>query len=70
MVEFSHTRHRGIGMDQFGYALGAATPFIFGLMVLWAILWVLLPFAVFGIKGLLKDILKELRRANDIRRGY
>jgi len=32
--------------------------------VLTAIMWFLLPFAVFGIKGLLRDILAELRRLN------
>ncbi len=37
---------------------------IFGVVL--AILWVLVPSAIFGIKPLLQDILKELRRANAI----
>lgn len=37
---------------------------IFGVVL--AILWVLVPFAIFGIKPLLQDILTELRRANAI----
>jgi len=37
---------------------------IFGVVL--AILWVLVPFAIFGIKPLLQDILAELRRANAI----
>lgn len=37
---------------------------IFGVVL--AILWVLVPFAIFGIKPLLQDILVELRRANAI----
>lgn len=38
---------------------------LFGLIV--AILWILVPFAIFGIKGLLRDILRELRRANELK---
>lgn len=38
---------------------------IFGcFMLLLSILWILIPFAVFGIKGLLRDLLAELRRNN------
>jgi len=32
-----------------------------------AILWILVPFAIFGIKGLLRDILREQRRANELK---
>lgn len=40
---------------------------IFGFfIVLLGILWVLIPFAVFGIKGLLRDLLREVRRNNDL----
>jgi len=36
---------------------------VFGIMFLLAVsvLWIALPFAIFGIKGLLKEILKELQ---------
>lgn len=30
------------------------------------ILWILVPFAIFGTKPLLRQILSELRRANDL----
>ena len=40
---------------------------IFGVVL--AILWVLVPFAIFGIKPLLRGILVELRRANAIAEG-
>lgn len=40
-----------------------------GLMILFlivlAILWVALPFAVFGIKGKLDDIIKQLKILNE-----
>jgi hypothetical protein len=40
---------------------------IFGFFViLLGILWVLIPFAVFGIKGLLRDLLREVRRNNEL----
>ena len=37
---------------------------LLGLMV--AVLWVLLPFAVFGIKPLMQQVLREQRRTNDL----
>lgn len=37
---------------------------IFGVVL--ATLWVLVPFAIFGIKPLLQDILVDVRRANAI----
>jgi heme exporter protein D len=40
---------------------------IFGFFViLLSVLWVLIPFAVFGIKPLLRDLLRELRRNNEL----
>lgn len=37
-----------------------------------AVLWFLIPFAIFGIKGLLKEIIYEQRRTNELLRnpGY
>ncbi|UXY46995.1 hypothetical protein [Stenotrophomonas maltophilia] len=37
--------------------------------MLLAILWVLVPFAVFGIKGLLKQLILEQRRTNALLAG-
>ncbi|MDX3932663.1 MAG: hypothetical protein QHC77_12085 [Stenotrophomonas sp.] len=34
--------------------------------VVLTVLWVLVPFAIFGTKPLLRQILAELRRANDL----
>lgn len=51
-------------MEQVAYWLGYWAPVWAPILLIAAILWVLLPFAVFGIKRLLKDILKELRRLN------
>ncbi|MEN5039514.1 hypothetical protein ABE424_04965 [Stenotrophomonas sp. TWI1149] len=37
--------------------------------ILWALLgllWIFVPFAIFGIKGLLKQIVAEQRRTNEI----
>jgi heme exporter protein D len=40
---------------------------IFGFFViLLSVLWVLIPFAVFGIKPLLRELLRELRRNNEL----
>jgi hypothetical protein len=40
---------------------------IFGFfIILLSILWILIPFAVFGIKGLLRDLLREVRRNNEL----
>lgn len=39
------------------------------LLLVLAILWILIPFAVFGIKGLLRDILAEQRRTNALLSG-
>jgi hypothetical protein len=40
---------------------------IFGFfIILLSLLWVLIPFAVFGIKGLLRDLLREVRRNNEL----
>lgn len=38
---------------------------MFLLIALLAILWIALPFAVFGIKGRLDDIIKQLKRLNE-----
>lgn len=50
--------------------LGGASAFValatFFFLVVLTILWILVPFAIFGTKALLRQILAELRRANDI----
>lgn len=50
--------------------LGGASAFValaaFFFLVVLTILWILVPFAIFGTKPLLRQILAELRRANDL----
>jgi hypothetical protein len=36
------------------------------LALLVAVLWILLPFAVFGLKGLLRDAIAQQRRTNEL----
>jgi len=46
--------------------LGAGMSLFFGLfLVLLAVLWILVPFAIFGIKPLLKQLIAEQRRTNE-----
>ena len=40
--------------------------FLFSLGVVLSILWILVPFAVFGIKGLLRRQIEEQRRTNEL----
>lgn len=40
--------------------------FVLGFLVL-TIAWIVLPFALIGIKPLLRDLLAESKRANDLR---
>jgi hypothetical protein len=35
-------------------------------VILLAVLWILVPFAIFGIKPLLKQLLAEQRRTNEL----
>lgn len=49
----------GAGMAGFGAAL------ILFLMVL-AVLWILVPFAIFGVKPLLRQLLAEQRQTNEL----
>ena len=50
-------------MSNLGAAPGILTILILlGLVV--AILWIILPFAVFGLKGLLKQAIEEQRKTN------
>jgi hypothetical protein len=46
---------------------GALAIFLICLAIVVAVLWIFLPFAVFGTKDLLREILAELKRANDAR---
>ena len=43
---------------------GATYPAIFALIL--TVLWILVPFAVFGIKSLLRQLIAEQRRTNDL----
>ena len=43
---------------------------ILAIVVLWIVLtiaWIILPFALIGTKPILRQILEELRKANDVR---
>lgn len=47
-----------------GYAAFGGIILIFGVIL--SILWILVPFAVFGIKGLLRQLIVEQRRTNEL----
>jgi Na+-transporting methylmalonyl-CoA/oxaloacetate decarboxylase gamma subunit len=40
--------------------------FLFALGLVLSVLWILVPFAVFGIKGLLRRQIEEQRRSNEL----
>lgn len=44
---------------------GSVSVFVIILLIVLAVCWFLLPFAIFGIKGKLDRIIKELVKAND-----
>lgn len=46
---------------------GSVSIFAVLFLIVLCILWILIPFAIFGIKPLLSAILAELRRANDLK---
>ncbi|AWH25762.1 hypothetical protein [Stenotrophomonas sp. YAU14D1_LEIMI4_1] len=48
------------------WAFTGVTLFLGLLGLVLTVLWIFVPFAIFGIKPLLQDILAELRRANAI----
>lgn len=48
------------------WAITGVTLFLAVLGLVLAVLWILVPFAIFGIKPVLQDILRELRKANAI----
>ena len=50
-----------------GYAAFGGILLVFGFIL--SVLWILVPFAIFGIKGLLKQLIAEQRRANDLLTG-
>ena len=50
-------------MGEIGVALGIILSI---LAVVIAVLWILMPFAVFGIKDLAKSIIAEQKRTNEI----
>lgn len=43
---------------------GSASVFVIIFIAIWAVLWFLLPFAIFGIKPRLDRIIEELVKAN------
>jgi len=46
--------------------LGGIYLFVIIVGVIIAILWILLPFAVFGLKDLMRKVLSEQRRTNEL----
>ncbi|MBO9716722.1 MAG: hypothetical protein J7507_07895 [Pseudoxanthomonas sp.] len=59
MLATASTTAAATGMDIF-MLIGA----IFGLIL--TVLWILVPFALFGIKPLLRELIAEQRRANEL----
>jgi uncharacterized membrane protein len=51
-------------MDAYGIFGGIVGLLIVLFLFVLGILWLLVPFAVFGIKGLLSDLIREQRRTN------
>ena len=49
-------------------ASGLAAFGVFGMIFMFflRILWILVPFAIFGIKPILRDLLKEQKRSNEL----
>ena len=48
-------------------ALGAGVVIAIGVLcLLIAVLWILMPFAIFGTKDLLRELIKEQKRTNEI----
>ena len=56
----------GFTGPQLGGGIFVIATYIFLFLV--AVLWFLLPFAVFGIKPLLKELIGEMRRMNESQR--
>ncbi|MFX1722827.1 hypothetical protein [Stenotrophomonas sp. AS1] len=53
-------------MSGFEMGYGLVMLLIFGLGAVLAILWIFVPFAVFGIKPLLNDLIREVRTNNQL----
>ncbi len=48
-------------------AVGGVVMLILGLLVLViAVLWILMPFAIFGTKDLLRELIREQKKTNEI----
>lgn len=56
-------------MEPYGTLTGGISFTLLLFCILLAILWVLVPFALFGIKGLLKELIAEQRRTNALLAG-
>ena len=49
-------------MQETGAGVGAIVTILSALAIITMVLWLFLPFAIFGVKGLLTNILDEQRR--------
>lgn len=53
-------------MEAMG-AVGGVVMLLLGLLVLLiAVLWILMPFAIFGTKDLLRELIREQKKTNEI----
>jgi hypothetical protein len=52
--------------DSYSSGLAAFGTVGFLFLLLLAVLWVLVPFAIFGIKGLLRDLIHAQNRNNEL----
>jgi len=53
-------------MEAIG-AVGGVVMLLLGLLVLLiAVLWILMPFAIFGTKDLLRELIREQKKTNEI----
>lgn len=53
-------------MEAMGAVGGVVVLLVSLLVVLIAILWILMPFAIFGTKDLLRELIREQKKTNEI----
>lgn len=58
----------GLKMDSAASGLAGLGLIFFAFCAILTILWILVPFAIFGIKGKLDQLIGEHKRANDLQK--
>lgn len=53
-------------MDGMGAIGGVFMLAVVILVIVIAVLWILMPFAIFGTKDLLRELIREQKRTNDL----